>query len=643
MPFEKVIVGLSNNMNTINKTISLVFTGKHNLLPGEKAGPAKRIADIGLLGILDVIASVDLCNILSYGSNQALAALDSKANKFDPKKKPDTDNIIAITRWNIQKVAYEIQSQIDAYHSQYGELINPTQLNKLIEDLVKQLIEQQVLSRTNLTKNQQEELAKSMPGFNLIENFIDNAIGYFNNIPSLEGALPDDIKKVITYIEKIRNICVKIQALASPASFAASWALNTISTKDLEKLNKIIDPKKVVPVIKNIIQSAQAIQKTISSLLSIVRTFQVFLNIAISIVTVLIFILRFFKILPAPTMFATVGVTNTTADAQATINALKGKLVLDLQAISAVLSSLVDIFTTLSANIGIVIEKLNIIILNLESCENAPQDLIDELKGTRDGLVASKAEVDAYVNNRKTKKENKNKSIGEYDIIIQTEQVSSTNIRLFRRYGIALDKYGVLAAQSTPTFASSDNIIIQEVKLLLISKGLIKSMPSNLSPDELAIIEDALSFMEGDNNFDDNASLEEDIIDAGDNEDENQGIGLNAFINKLKGGKSLRRRVRGAMNTAKTKLQNQVGTQSQNKLPTAINGVDKGVGQASNENSIPPVTYKLLTQAERDKYHQDLIKYARFKYPWFQKTAAYRNYHDAEKALKEDKLAGGPG
>jgi hypothetical protein len=265
------------------------------------------------------------------------------------------------------------------------------------------------------------------------------------------------------------------------------------------------------------------------------------------------------------------------------------------------------------------------------------------MKGTRDGLLASKAEVDAFVNNHTAKKASKDKSIGEYDIIIQTEQVSSKDIHLVRRYGIAVDKYGVLVVQSTPTFASDDNIIIQEVKLLLISKGLIKSMPSAISPDELAIIENALSFMEGDNNFDDNVSIEEDIMDAGDNEDENQGIGLNAFINKLKGGKSLRRRVRTAMNNAKAKLQSQVGAQSQNKLPTAINKVDSSAGQGSSENSIPPVTYKLLTQAERDKYHVYINKYPLFKSPKLAKTRGGIRYREAENALKEDKLAGGPG
>ena len=69
---------------------------------------------------------------------------------------------------------------------------------------------------------------------------------------------------------------------------------------------------------------------------------------------------------------------------------------------------------------------------------------------------------------------------------------------MLRRYGIALDINGILAAQSTPTFASDDNIIIQEVKLILASKGLIPNLPSPLSIAELNILENALAFLEDD-------------------------------------------------------------------------------------------------------------------------------------------------
>jgi hypothetical protein len=83
--------------------------------------------------------------------------------------------------------------------------------------------------------------------------------------------------------------------------------------------------------------------------------------------------------------------------------------------------------------------------------------------------------------------------------------------------------------------------------LLLSSKGLIANMPSSLTTDQLTVVEDALNFLQDDDvNQDFNTNIDNDV-DPPNNEDENKGLGLNAFVNKLSGGKKLRKKMRESM------------------------------------------------------------------------------------------------
>ena len=47
-------------------------------------------------------------------------------------------------------------------------------------------------------------------------------------------------------------------------------------------------------------------------------------------------------------------------------------------------------------------------------------------------------------------------------------------------------------------------------------------------------------------------------MDTPDNEDENDGLGLNAFVNKLNGGKRLRKRIKESMAASKEKLNSDI-------------------------------------------------------------------------------------
>lgn len=117
-------------------------------------------------------------------------------------------------------------------------------------------------------------------------------------------------------------------------------------------------------------------------------------------------------------------------------------------------------------------------------------------------------------------------------------------------------------ARSQPTFASDDTIIVNEVKQQLATLGLIKSENlSSFTLEELNTIEESIKFLTEDTislNAVENTDFDNGL-DAGNNENENDGVAINAFVNKLQGGKKLRERMRKMMKQNSDKLKTSLG------------------------------------------------------------------------------------
>jgi hypothetical protein len=101
--------------------------------------------------------------------------------------------------------------------------------------------------------------------------------------------------------------------------------------------------------------------------------------------------------------------------------------------------------------------------------------LMNEFKDVRDLLRDRALRLLEFLNNYFDKKNSKNNQFGPYTIEILTEVSVDTEIKLRRRYGIAIDQKGILATQSDATYASDDKIIIAEVKAKLLALGLVNT------------------------------------------------------------------------------------------------------------------------------------------------------------------------
>ncbi len=226
-----------------------------------------------------------------------------------------------------------------------------------------------------------------------------------------------------------------------------------------------------------------------------------------------------------------------------------------LKEINAFLAVVVSFIRYLLANTNELITRLQILIIKLEACDHTKDsDVLQELKNTVTDLQNLEEQLAIYITAIDTRTNSNESSFGDYTIRVIDEEVVDQSIQNKRRRGIALDKNGAIVVQSDLTFATNTTVIIEEVKQKLVSSGLVQPALGALTTDQAAIIAESLGYLEDTDIPDEDLSLDMYDLDSPENEDEDSGLGLNAFINKLKGGKRLRRRTKRALAEQKQQL-----------------------------------------------------------------------------------------
>ena len=205
-----------------------------------------------------------------------------------------------------------------------------------------------------------------------------------------------------------------------------------------------------------------------------------------------------------------------------------------------------------------VLTRLQTLLATLEGCDAMKNsDVVAQLKQTTSDLQNLQTELANYITSYDLQTSPTTTTFQGFTINVIPEEVSS-NIAHPRRRGIALDQSGQLVVQSDLTFATDTQVIIAEVQQKLVSLKLAKPNFGAADATSLAIINTSLGFLDTNDIQQNDLNLPITSIDAPDNLDENSGLGLNAFVNNLKGGKTLRRRTRAALANASQNLQSQV-------------------------------------------------------------------------------------
>jgi hypothetical protein len=568
---ERVSMLLGDSITKIETSLVKIFEGKP-LPPGKKH---RNALDRGIIPIVKEISEIDLCNVLTYVVNKTPQIV--KNIPFSADKKDGSSQLADSTKkesrqksqferkvQDLQDKAYEAQKLIDKYYTNFSDSNNVESrigLQNLSRNL--QLVFTTTEEAQSLLTQSNRELSIAFPQLLAYNAFLENVFGFFNKFSDFSSLSSKEIDKIKSYVDKTRGVLVAIQAFDSknPASLIGLGisALSPKIQEDLDKINKIVNPDKLLPFVKNIQSVCINIQNSVIYVLSIVSMGQRIINTAVRIVRVLQIVKRFIYVLlvALPNMFLTVGVNQAFSDGLKKIQDLLDKILKTLNQLNGILLRIIVVIEYIIAQIEEILRYVKIMILNLESCSNSDPEIVKQLKEVVTSLENSVKSLNDFKNNYKTKSSSKDNTFGDktnkYSIRIVTEQLADEGITLKRRFGIAVDKNGVLVASSTPTFASEDSIIISEVKLILVSKKLVNPEMSELSGEGIRIINESLNFVQ-----DDEVSINESLLDVDfsfdvnqeeslddpNNENEDRGIGLNAFANKLPGGKKLRDRVR---------------------------------------------------------------------------------------------------
>lgn len=562
---EKAIFVAGDALIKAQQAVDDVFYGKFEgvdpNIKNKLTKSIKKAVDEGLMNTFDKLAEIDLCSVLNYSIGKIPGS-----KKFDPENKPSGS--LASSKYNLQKAAYDTQLKIDNYYSSYVDTENQDSKAKGVYSIISEIKDafKEITDPTEVSALRDPKLVSSYPQLSTVTTTLEKYFGDFNKYTDYRQIPSQDLQRLISNIDRVREICILIQGLSTPAnaiSFIDSVFPNANIAEQIQKLEKLI-PK------EQLYKFLTIITKTLSKLQSICNVFSTFIsfgqkiiNIMVLVVKALKIVVKFIKALPIPLVFVVSGVVTTIDDVlQNIVMKFLDKILQVLNQINVLLSLCAAIVEQVSAGIYYIVSVINSMLENLKGCSNVDSQLISDMENQRDNLLSTANGFENFVDNYKNKSTESNNTLGKYIIQIVTEEVVDDAINLRRRYGIAQEVNGTIVAKSQPTYASDDKIIINEVKQQLMTLGYIKADNlSSFSLEEQSTIEESLKFL-----LDNTISLNdvENInfdngLDSGNNENENDGVGLNAFANKLDGGKKLRKRMRKMMKQNSDKLKTDLG------------------------------------------------------------------------------------
>jgi len=437
----------------------------------------------------------------------------------------------------------------------------------------------------NLFTPEDRQLLKLVPGIGNSLNIIDNFSLGADGITNYTNISSPELERLKQQIALLRTACTTITNLnlTNAIATAVTFLPNDIRNQ-IEQIRKFLDPTKIIPKLKEINSQIRSIILIGKQIQGILKLGQTIIKLILLFVKVFKFVKTFLLKLPLPNQFTTVGISNAFSQATQTAKEETDGFIIALKAINALLGVVVSFIRYLIASINEILKRLEILLANLEVCEavrNSP--VIAELKQTKVDLISLQDQLASYIVNYDLQTSPTTSIFQGFTINVLPEQ-TATPVTHPRRRGIALDKDGAIVVQSDLTFATNSAIIIAEVQQLLVSRKLAKDPSLIADATNLAIINTSLNFLETNDVSESDLALPVSELDTPDNLNENSGLGLNAFMNNLKGGRKLRIRTRAALDASSANLKSQINTEK----TAAANSVNNNSSTSGATNPTPP-------------------------------------------------------
>lgn len=314
------------------------------------------------------IKDIDLCNILEYIANQVGTAAISNNKTIN----------------DVKTLARTLDNFINTFEKTYP-LTTPLIQAKQIQDVVNSL---------NSIPTIESNVIPQGPKIN---NLFKAAADKLTPFTDSKNLTPRSINTVINLIKSIRGTLQAVASIASPADL-----LGLLNIKlDLSKLQKFIDPTKLIPFLTLLLNLLRGISNVIQVIINFLQSIKNIVNLLKTIVSVINGVILAIYAVTAvlPTMFLTAGIVLGFEKILKTIQ----KTILDpltavLTEIDNGLALVIGILTSIQNFLSKIISILLDIINQLQNCSDlSVSNLLVDFRNTIASLLGNLRDIDSAI------------------------------------------------------------------------------------------------------------------------------------------------------------------------------------------------------------------------------------------------------
>ena len=314
------------------------------------------------------IKDIDLCNILEYIANQVGTAAISNNKTIN----------------DVKTLARTLDNFINTFEKTYP-LTTPLIQAKQIQDVVNSL---------NSIPTIESNVIPQGPKIN---NLFKAAADKLTPFTDSKNLTPRSINTVINLVKSIRGTLQAVASIASPADL-----LGLLNVKlDLSKLQKFVDPAKLIPFLTVLLNLLRGISNVIQVIINFLQSIKNIVNLLKTIVKVINGVILAIYAVTAvlPTMFLTAGIVLGFEKILKTIQ----KTILDpltavLTEIDNGLALIIGILTTVQNFLTKIISILLDIINQLQNCKDlSVSTLLYDFRNTIGSLLGNLRDIDSAI------------------------------------------------------------------------------------------------------------------------------------------------------------------------------------------------------------------------------------------------------
>jgi hypothetical protein len=583
---NKILWGVNNQQPSVGKVSERITDSKvgYNFTQNTPAprppGQGENLLTAGLFNALDLLAELDLCNIIA--SLTDMINLKKKPRPAPPWQPP------ASYLYYIQDQCAEIRKFIDKFLAYPNEFIGsyvgvgpnalppqqaldetgaPVQGGTAVQKYNVYFLMQSIKDLTDtftgpnsIFSAEEQTLLSSVPGLGGALNFLDDFTGIINRYSDYRNIPNEELQKLLNKINQVRSVCVTIENLDFRSALALAGNLLGVNVREeIQKLSDFLNPTQIIPTLKEINNSIRGFIRIGRQVQGILSLGQFIIKIALVFNKVFKFVIQFISFSPVPAVSQTTGTISRLESAK---NAAKDETQgVDriLKAVNALLSVLLLFIRYLVTNANELLIRLDRILINLEVCEAVKDsDVLAELQETRRALVDLRNQLLTYLNDYDSKTDPDTAVFGVYSIRIIEEEITDREITNRRRRGVALAPDGQIATQSDLTFATNPRVIIGEVQQKLLALGLVSTGQGLLDAATLDTVAESINFLNSndiaENDLNINASAQDSASVV-------QEMNISDFLGSLPGGEKFKQNSQSTTAKYATNAQDQVKNQ----------------------------------------------------------------------------------